>query len=159
MTQLNNKSKSAVTPNQKRQATLILKKIKKENAAKKPVSQSNELTIRNTKIQENFQRYCVVVSMFKDGKSSVDILDRLMAENGIYAGTNKAMSEKTTKALITKVKCCMKALNGHGQPSPEKPMGTLVYHAMHALKEGKTLPKSCTFKSNANLIYNAITER
>jgi len=82
-----------------------------------------------------------------------------MSENGINAGTNKAMSEKTTKALITKVKCCMKALNGHGAPSVEKPNGTLVFHAMNALKNGETLPKSCTFKSNANLIYNAIVER
>ena len=159
MTQLNSKSKSAVTPNQKRQATLILKKIKKENAAKKPVSQSNEITIRDTKISEKFQRYQRTVSMFKTGHESKYIVAQLMKENGIYAGTQKATGLTTTKGLVSKVKCCMAAINGHGAPSAKKPAGTKVYWAMKAKKEGKALPKSCTFKSNANLIYNAIIER
>jgi len=117
-------------------------------AVQNPVSQVNEKTIRSQKVSDRFQRFIVVVGMLKDGHNRSDIVERLMSENGIYAGTSKAMSEKSTKNFIGKVVACYNGLTGAGKVGK-------VSHEMTRLSQGLDVTDNCTFKSYARLTYKA----
>lgn len=128
---------------------LIMPELEKLlNAVKNPVSQVNEKTIRSQKVSDRFQRFIVVVGMLKDGHHRTEILERLMSENGIYAGINKAMSEKSTKNFIGKVVACYNGLTGNGKAGK-------VSAEMTRLKDGFDVSETCTFKSYARLTYKA----
>ena len=119
------------------------------NKLEKPViSQVNEISIRSQKVSVKFQRFVVVVGMLKDGHARIDIVERLISENGIYAGTDKAMSEKSTKNFIGKVVACYNGLTGAGKAGK-------VANEMARLKNGLDVTADCTFKSYARLTYKA----
>ena len=113
-----------------------------------PVSQVNEKNIRSQKVAKNFQRYIVVVGMLKDGHERSDIVERLMAENGIYAGINKADSLKSTKNFVGKIVACYNGLTGQGKAGK-------VSFEMTRLQNGLDVTENCTFKSYARLTYKA----
>jgi len=114
----------------------------------KTVSQTNEISIRSQKVSAKFQRFMIVANMLREGSSRIEILERLMSENGIYAGVNKAMSEKSTKNFIGKVTACYNGLmiGGNGKVAAE----------MNRLSKGLDVTKTCTFKSYARLTYKAL---
>ena len=114
----------------------------------KPVSQVNEITIRSQKVAANFQRYTVAVGMLKDDHDRSEIIERLMSENGIYAGINKADSLKSTKNFVGKIVACYNGLTGAGKPGK-------VSYEMTRLKQGLDVTENCTFKSYARLTYKA----
>lgn len=126
----------------------IKKAIENENSNQVKVSQVNEISIRSQKVSAKFQRFCVVVGMLKDGFERIDILDRLMSENGIYGGVDKAKSEKSTKNFIGKVVACYNGLTGNGKAGK-------VADEMTRLKNGLDVTENCTFKSYARLTYKA----
>ena len=137
--------KLAATKAKKAELAIIAAKAAKIQARKNAV---NEITIRSQKVSHKFQRFMVVVGMLHEGHSRVDIVDRLMSENGIYAGTDKAMSEKSTKNFVGKVTACYNGLTGAGKPGK-------VSHEMTRLDNGLDVTSDCTFKSYARLTYKA----
>lgn len=126
----------------------IKKAIELENSNQAKISQVNEISIRSQKVSKKFQRYCIVVSMLKGGYDRSEILDRLMSEKGIYAGVNKAHSEKSTKNFIGKVTSCYNGLIGIAKPGK-------VLDEMTRLQNGLDVTATCTFKSYAELTYKA----
>lgn len=136
--------KLAKTENKKLTKIELIETILKNQT----VSSTNEINIRSQKISEKFQRFMIVANMLKDGFDRLDIVDRLMSENGIYAGTDKAMSEKSTKNFVGKVTSCYNGLvlGGTGK----------VAYEMGRLASGKDVSKNCTFKSYARLTYKAL---
>ena len=112
------------------------------------VSPTNEINIRSNKVSPKFQRFMVAANMLNEGFDKADIVERLMSENGIYAGTDKAMSEKSTKNFVGKVIACYNGLvhGGNGK----------VAYEMARLDKGLDVTPGCTFKSYARLTYKAL---
>lgn len=112
-----------------------------------PISKVNEKNIRVQKVADNFQRYAVAAGMMKDGFKNVDIVERLMSENGIYAGVEKAKSEKSTKNFVGKIRACFNAYN-----EPDK--NTVIAGHMRVLAAGRVPRGACA--SYAKLTFLAL---
>jgi hypothetical protein len=128
----------------------LTKTIEAEKSLEVKVLGISESGIRKYSISKDFQRYVPVMQMMKEGIANKDIVARLMAEMGTYAGTDKATSEKTTKGFVSKISSIYNAITGKGKHG-------ICYYELQNMMKGHPVSKSCTFKSYATLGLKAYT--